>query len=213
MTHTPPAGQTFDKSHKWVRPLIDYGGLAVFGVTYVLTKDIVAATWAIVIGSALAIVAGLVFERRLALMPLLIGAFGLIFGGLTVVLDDKRYIKMEGSFLYVALGVGLLVGVWRRKNPLRALLGSALHLPDPAWRTLAIRYGLFFLVLAVVNEIVRQTQTDAVWASFKLGKMILSLIFSFAQLPLMMKGMKEIEAAEAADRASAPSADSPETSS
>jgi intracellular septation protein len=197
MTHTPPEGRAFDSRHKWVRPLVDYGGLAVFGVTYVLTRDIVAATWAIVAGSALAIVAGLVFERRVALMPLLIGAFGLIFGGLTVMLGDKRYIKMEGSFLYVALGAGLLVGVWRRKNPLRALLGSALHMPDPVWRTLAIRYGLFFLVLAVVNEIVRQTQTDDVWASFKLGKMALSLIFSFAQLPLMMKGMKQIEAQEA----------------
>jgi intracellular septation protein len=209
MTHTPPQGQAFDKTHKWVRPVVDYGGLAVFGVTYVLTHNIITATWAIVAGSALAIIAGLVFEKRLALMPLLIGVFGLVFGGLTVILDDKRYIKMEGSFLYVALGLGLLIGVWRDKQPLRALLGSTLHLPDRIWRTLAIRYGLFFLVLAVVNEVVRQTQTDAVWASFKLGKMILSLIFSFAQLPLMMKGMKEAEEASAALPAAAENPQNP----
>ena len=194
MIDTP--APTYGQTHKWVRPVVDFGALAIFAATYIITHDIVRATWAIVAGSVLALAVGLIFEKRIALMPLLVGLFGLVFGGLTLVFHDTKFIKMEGSFLYAAMGAGLLIGVAMRKNPLKSLLGSELHMPDAIWRTLAIRYGLFFLVLAVINEVVRQTQSNDTWTSFKIGKMILVFAFSFSQAPLMMRGMKEAEAAD-----------------
>ena len=133
----------------WLRAAVDFGALIAFGVTYALTHDLLKATWAIVGGSAVALIVGLVVEKRLAPLPLIIGVFALVFGGLTLVTHNTIYLKMEGSFLYVALGLGLLIGGRMGLNPLKELLGSALHMPLPAWRTLTIRYAIFFLALGL----------------------------------------------------------------
>jgi intracellular septation protein len=119
---------------------------------------------------------------------------------------------MKPTFVNICLGGVMLVGLALRKNPLKGLLGSALHLPDWAWRTLTFRYGLFFLFQAALNEVVWRTQSDTVWAFFRFpGLQILALLFSFSQLPLMMKGLKEAEVAakatetmETADAAAKP---------
>jgi intracellular septation protein len=165
--------------HAWVRPVVDYGPLIVFMAAYFLAL-------------------GFAMERRIAPLPLLAGVFALIFGGLTLIFNDDRFVKMKPTVINVALGMAMLIGVAMRKNPLKVLLGSALHLPDPAWRTLTIRYGIFFLFQAVLNEVVWRTQPNDVWVLFRFpGLQILALAFSFSQLPLMMKGMKQMEAKDA----------------
>jgi len=82
----------------------------------------------------------------------------------------------------------MLGGLALKRNPLKALLGEAIMLPDAAWRTLTLRYGLFFLCVAVLNEAIWRTQPESIWIWFRMpGLQILSLVFSLTQLPLMMK--------------------------
>jgi intracellular septation protein len=185
----------------WLRAAVDFGALIAFGVVYFATHDLLKATWAIVAGSAVALVVGLTVEKRLAPLPLIIGVFALVFGGLTLVTHDTRYLKMEGSFLYIALGLGLLIGGRMGLNPLKELLGSALHMPLPAWRTLTIRYAIFFLALGVANEAVRRLGSDDLFARWKVAKFVISLLFSFAQAPFVLKHATETENAE--DRSNA----------
>jgi intracellular septation protein len=185
----------------WLRAAVDFGALIAFGVVYFATHDLLKATWAIVAGSAVALVVGLTVEKRLAPLPLIIGVFALVFGGLTLVTHDTRYLKMEGSFLYIALGLGLLIGGRMGLNPLKELLGSALHMPLPAWRTLTIRYAVFFLALGVANEAVRRLGSDDLFARWKVAKFVISLLFSFAQAPFVLKHATETENAE--DRSNA----------
>jgi intracellular septation protein len=148
-----------------------------------------------------ALAVGLVVEKRLPPLPLIMGVFALVFGGLTLVTHDTRYLKMEGSFLYIALGLGLLFGGRIGLNPLKELLGSALHLPLHAWRTLTIRYALFFLALGVANEAVRRFGSDDLYAKWKIAKFVISLVFSLAQAPFLMKHATETETPEDAPNA------------
>lgn len=185
----------------WLRAAVDFGALIAFGVVYVLTHDLLKATWAIVAGSGVALTVGLVVEKRLAPLPLIIGVFALVFGGLTLITHDTRYLKMEGSFLYAALGLGLLVGARMGLNPLKELLGSALHMPLPAWRTLTIRYALFFLALGIANEAVNRLGSDDLFAKWKVAKFVVSLAFSLAQAPFLMKHATEAEPPEGASKA------------
>ena len=177
----------------WLRAAVDFGALIAFGIVYFETHDLLKATWAIVAGSAVALIVGLVVEKRLAPLPLIIGVFALVFGGLTLITHDTRYLKMEGSFLYVALGLGLLIGDRMGFNPLKELLGSALHMPLPAWRTLTIRYAVFFLLLGLANEGVRRMGSDDLYAKWKIAKFVLSMAFSLAQAPFLMKHMQETD--------------------
>jgi len=196
----PDGGLPKNDSH-WLRAAVDFGALVAFGVVYFATHDLLKATWAIVAGSAVALTVGLVVEKRLAPLPLIIGVFALVFGGLTLVTHDTRYLKMEGSFLYVALGLGLLIGGRMGLNPLKELLGAALHMPLPAWRTLTIRYAVFFLALGVANELVRRLGSDDLFARWKIAKFVISLVFSFAQAPFVLKHATETDPAEGPSKA------------
>jgi intracellular septation protein len=181
---------------KWVRYVIDYGGLAAWLATLVITRNAVTSSWVIVGASILALAVGLIVERRLAPMPLVTAVLGLIFGGLTLFFHDERFIKVKPTILYSAFGLFLMTGHLRGKNPLKALMGDAFHLPDPVVRTLTLRYALFFFALAAANEAVWRTQSTVVWGFFKFpGVAILIFLFALSQAPLMMKHMPEEEPA------------------
>ena len=190
---------------RWVRWFVDYAGLVVFLITLVATRSAVTASWAIVGGSVLALLVGLVFERRLAPMPLVTAVLGLIFGGLTIFFHDERFIKVKPTILYTAFGLFLITGALRGKNPLKALMGDAFHLPDPVVRTLTLRYALFFFALAAANEAVWRTQSTITWGFFKFpGVPILIFIFAMTQAPLMMKHMPDDPPGEPKPPADAP---------
>ena len=191
---TPPEQPAAPRLPKWVHYLIDYGGLGAWLLTLVITHNAVASSWVIVGASLLALLVGLVFERRVAPMPLVTAVLGVIFGGLTIFFHDERFIKVKPTILYTAFGLFLVTGALRGKNPLKVLMGDAFHLPDPVVRTLTLRYALFFFFLAVLNEAVWRTQTTVVWGFFKFpGMLILIFLFAMSQAPLMMKHMPDDE--------------------
>ena len=183
------------RSSPWVRLGIDFGAPAAFLIAYMLTHDIMKATGALVAGSALALVAGVVLERRVAPLPLVAGLAAIVFGGLTLIFHDERWVKVKPTALNFAFAVFLLGGLVLKRSPLKAILGEVVRLPDPMWRTLAWRYGVFFLLVAGLNEFVWRTQSTDVWAVFRFpGLQLLSLVFSATQFPLMMKGARAMEA-------------------
>lgn len=189
------------KAPKWVHWFVNYAGLVLFLGTLVVmslmhrSDAAVTASWAIVGGSILALAVGLFWERRLAPMPLVTAVLGLIFGGLTLFFHDERFIKVKPTILYCAFGLFLMTGLVRGKNPLKALMGDAFHLPDPVVRTLTLRYALFFFALAVANEAVWRTQSTVVWGFFKFpGVAVLIFLFALSQAPLMMKHMPDEDA-------------------
>ncbi|WP_374573896.1 inner membrane-spanning protein YciB [Phenylobacterium sp.] len=188
MSHLPP------KAHKWVRAAVDYGPLLVFLATQIATHDLIKATAALVPASALALIVGFAVERRIAWIPLIAGVAAMIFGGLTLIFHDKTFVKIKPTVMNAFFGVVLLGGLALKKNALKLVMGEAIALPDEVWRKLTLRYGLFFLALAAVNEAVWRTQSDDVWALFRFpGLLILSVLFSVTQTPLMMKHARPVE--------------------
>ena len=175
----------------WTRYFVDYSAPVAFALVYFLGgRDFMKATAAIVIASVAAVLVGLIVERRLAPLPLFVGAMGALFGGLTLVFHDPRILKVKPTVLNFVLGAILLGGLVLRRNPLKAVLGPTLRLPDPVWRKLTLRFGLFYWVLAGVNEVVWRTQPDATWVAFRsFGLQILTVVFALAQVPLLMRYM------------------------
>lgn len=204
MSQTPPVtSSTVSASRTWIRLGIDYAGPAAFMIGFFLTHSVLSATWGLVAASAAALVFGFVLERRVAPSPLIWGGAALLFGVLTLVFHDVRIVKMKTTIIDAGLGVVMLGGLALGKSPVKLLMGQAISLPEASWRKLTLRFGAFFLVLAVLNEVIWRTQPDAVWVMFRFpGLLILSLLFSATQLPAMMKGAQatEAERAEAAVR-------------
>lgn len=177
------------QARKWIRAVVDYGGLVAFFAAYFLGgRNLVNATWGLVAGSVLGLVFGLVFERRIAPIPLIATIAGLLFGGLTLYFHDSRFLKIKPTIMNLVYAVLLLGGLATKKTPLKMLLGDAFPMTDAGWRTLTLRYGVFFLAMAALNEFVWRTQPDATWVVFRFpGLLILTVIFSMSQAPMMMK--------------------------
>ncbi|HZZ70553.1 MAG TPA: inner membrane-spanning protein YciB [Phenylobacterium sp.] len=179
----------------WVRYTIDYGGLAAWLLTLVITRSAITSSWVIVGASLLALIVGFVVEKRVAPMPLVTAVFGILFGGLTLFFHDERFIKVKPTILYTVFGLFLITGALRGKNPLKILMGDAFHLPDTVIRTLTIRYALFFFALAIANEVIWRTQSTVFWGLFKFpGVPIVIFLFAMSQAPLMMKHMPDDDA-------------------
>jgi len=176
-------------ARKWIRAVVDYGGLVAWMAAYFLGgRNLVNATWALVGGSLLGLALGLIFERRIAPVPLIAGAAGLVFGGLTLFFHDARFLKIKPTIMNLVYGILLLGGLALKKTPLKLLLGEAFPLTDAGWRILTLRYGLFFIALAGLNEFVWRTQADSTWVLFRFpGLMILTVLFAMSQAPVMMK--------------------------
>lgn len=178
-----------------VRLGVDFGAPGAFLVSYFLTRDLIAATWWLVAGSAAALVLGWVAEKRVAPLPLVAGGAAIVFGLMTVLLHDDRWIKMKPTFINLAFAAFLLGGVVLKRSPLKAVLGEVVRLPEALWRTLAIRYGVYFFLIALVNEFVWRTQPEATWVLFRMpGLQLAALLFSATQFPLMLRGAKAMEA-------------------
>jgi len=195
------------KTARWVRLFVDYAGLTAFLITMLVVRDEVRgpilASWAVVIASVLALVVGFAVERRLAPIPLVTAAFGVIFGGATIYFHDPSFIKMKLTILDAGIGLFLITGALRGKNPLKALMGEAFHLPEPVVRTLTLRYAFLFLALAAANEAIWRTQSNRIWALYKFpGTAIVIFLFALSQAPLMARHMQDDEAAPTEDKES-----------
>ena len=195
----PPPPPLRLQTRRAVRAVVDLAGLVGMLVGFLLTHDLVKASWFLVAGSAIGLAVGWFAERRIAPIPLVAGGAALVFGGLTLIFHDARFVKMKPTFMNVAFAVFLLGGTLMNRNPLKILMGEAIEMSDAAWRTLTIRYGAFFIFVAVLNLVVwwiagvsfPPVKADSVWLFFRFpGLMILTVIFTATQLPLMMRHAK-----------------------
>jgi intracellular septation protein len=149
---------------------------------------IYAATSAFMVAVLVALAISYVLTRHIAIMPVVTAVIVLVFGGLTLILHDDLFIKLKPTIIYVLFGGTLLVGLALGKPLLGLLFESVFHLTEEGWRKLTWRWALFFLLLAVVNEIVWRTQTTDFWVSFKLfGVVPLTFLFGALQYPLLVK--------------------------
>lgn len=164
---------------KW---LFDLFPVILFFVAYKLAGLYTATAVAI---AATFLQIGWLRLRSRAVEPALWLSLGVIvvFGGATLLLHDEMFIKWKPTVLYLMFTVGLVVAhACFGRNPMRALMGRQITLPDGVWRGLNYAWAAFFAMLAVVNILVAQNFSTDAWVNFKLfGVTALMLVFVFAQ--------------------------------
>jgi intracellular septation protein len=160
--------------------LLFFAANARYGI-FVATGTFMAAVLA-------ALAASYLLTRKLPIMPVVTAVIVMVFGGLTLVLHNDTFIKVKPTILYALFGAVLLGGLAFGKSLLGVVFDSLFHLTEDGWRKLTLRWALFFLALAVLNEIVWRNTSTNVWVDFKVfGVLPLTFVFGALQYPLLKK--------------------------
>lgn len=194
----------------WLNVAVDYGPLLVFFLTYRLYKpdgdDMAGEIFAVVRSTGAFIVAALaalaISKWRLGrISPMLWLSTVLIvgFGALTIYTGDEWWIQRKPTVIYVLFGAALLAGYyWRGKALLKYLLEAAFEgLSDRGWLILSRNWGFFFFLLAILNETLARVLSFESWLAAKLWVFLpLSFLFTFTQLPMLLRHGLTVEGAD-----------------
>ena len=187
--------ETTNKAPGWANFAIDFGPLLAFFIAYKVA-GVFTGTAVFMVAIVAAIIVGLILFRRISPMLWLSAILILGFGAVTLYLHDPRFIQIKPTVIYTALGGLLLGGVVLGKPLLRPLLGYAFPgLQTPGWLLLSRNWGLYFLALAIANELLRRNLSFDTWLTVKVwGVTGLSLLFGIANMPMLLKHGLEVEA-------------------
>ncbi len=170
-----------------LKMLLELGPIAVFFIVN-SRSGIFYGTGAFMVATVVALVASQRLMGRIPVMPLVSGAFVLVFGSLTLILQDELFIKMKPTIVN-GLFCGILLGglVWGHAL-LKFVFGEVFNLTDEGWRKLTFRWALFFAFLALLNEVVWRWFSTDFWIGFKVwGVMPLTMVFAVAQIGLIKR--------------------------
>lgn len=173
---------------------IDFGPLLLFFISFTYWKRdnpddaMIWAAGVLAVAAAAALVyAWLKYKHTspiLIFSTVVIGGFALA----AFLFDDKRFIYMKPTVMNSIFGIAVIGGVFLKKNVIKMMMGSAFELPDAKWNVFAIRWGLFFFAMVILNEVIWRNFSETFWASFKVfGFLPLTVLFTATQIPFLTK--------------------------
>ena len=167
--------------------LIELGPLLVFFLVY-SRAGIYWATGVLMVATVVSLIASWSLLGRLLAMPVVTAVLVVVFGGLTFLLDDPRFIMVKPTIINLGFAGVLFGGLVMRRPLLKMLFGEAFNLTEEGWRKLSVRWAVFFLTLAALNEVVWRNFSEAAWVNFKVfGILPLTLVFAMAQIGLIKR--------------------------
>ena len=167
--------------------LIDLGPLVIFFI-FNSRFDIIKATAAFMVAIIISFILSFWLEKKIPILPLFTAILVIIFGGLTIILNDATFIKIKPTIINVLFALILYLGLFFDKLFLKMLFNSAWKITDYGWRMLTYRWAGFFIFLALANELVWRTMSTDAWVNFKVfAIMPITLVFALFQLRLINK--------------------------
>jgi intracellular septation protein len=167
--------------------LVDLGPLAVFFIFY-SRGNLQSAILPLMIATIIAVAFSYIIEKKIPIMPTIGAAIILVFGGLTIYFDNEIFFKMKPTIINIVFAAILYGGQIMRRPLLKFLFSGSLKLQEEGWAQLTKRWIGFFIVLAILNEIIWRTQSTDLWVTFKVfGILPITFIFTMTQFALIKK--------------------------
>lgn len=190
----------------WVKTALELGPVLLFFVAYLRLKDEVFTLGGtdysgfILVTAAFVplvlICTGLLWRLtgKLSQMQVVTAVLVLVFGGLTIWLNDEKFLKMKPTLIYLLFAAVFAFGLWRGRSYLSMVLSDALPMDDAGWMILTKRMMFLFLGMAAANEAVWRLMSTDAWVNFKtFGLPVIMFVFLFSQFGLIKAHSTEAE--------------------
>ncbi|MDP2780842.1 MULTISPECIES: septation protein A [Devosia] len=185
--HAEPEVNWDELRPQLIKMALELGPLVVFFIVNARV-DIFAATAWFMGAMVISLVLSKAILKKIAVMPLVTGAVVLVFGGLTLWLQDDTFIKVKPTITNGLFAGVLLGGLLFKHSLLKYVFGDVYKLKPEGWSKLTLNWGLFFVALAIINEVLWRNFSTDFWVTFKVwGVMPLTIAFSISQLSLLNK--------------------------
>ena len=176
------------------RPIIklatDFGPLLVFFIIYFNSEnDLKVAIPPFIVATLIALIVVYFLEKRIPMVPLVGGILITLFGGLTLYFDNKIFFYMKPTIINLLFAGVLFFGkFFTKKSLLKIFFQTAMDLENEGWKKLNDRWIAFFIFIAILNECIWRTQSEAFWVNFKVWGLIpISFLFAASQIPIINK--------------------------
>lgn len=182
---------TTESQQKRIKALGEYGPLVGFFISYWLYGLEVAT--AVLVGlTVLAMVYTRIKLGKFPFIPMIAAGLVVFFGGLTLIFDDPRFLKMKPTVVHTALAIVLAVSAFINRPLLATMTGGQISLKPLYWRQLSYRYSAFFIAMAVLNEYIWRNFSTDFWVNFKFfGLTGITLVFSMIQIAFIMRRSRQ----------------------
>jgi len=173
-----------------IKVIADFGPLLVFFVIYFKNdNNLKLAIPPFIVATLISLVVIYLLEKRIPLVPLTGGILITLFGGLTLYFDNKIFFYMKPTIINILFAGILFFGkFFTKKSLLKIFFQTSMKLEDEGWKKLNSRWIGFFIFIAILNEIVWRTQSEAFWVNFKVwGLLPISFLFAASQISLINK--------------------------
>ena len=181
----PKPDETSATKSQLLKLAVEVGPLVVFFVVNA-RAGIFWGTGVFMVTTIVALIASRFMFGRIPVMPLISGACVVVFGGLTLWLQDDHFIKIKPTIVNALFAAALFGGLLAGQSLLKVVFGEVFRLNEDGWRKLTIRWACFFAFLALLNEVVWRTVSTDTWVSFKVfAIMPLTMAFALAQIGLL----------------------------
>ena len=173
-----------------IKFVADFGPLLIFFIIYFNNEnDLKVAIPPFIIATLISLIVIYFLEKKISMVPLTGGILITLFGGLTLYFDNKIFFNMKPTIINILFAGVLFFGKFFTEKPLlKMFFQNAFNLENEGWKKLNQRWILFFIFVAILNEIVWRTQSEAFWVNFKVwGLLPISFIFAASQFPLINK--------------------------
>jgi intracellular septation protein len=188
------------KNKGLLKVVLEVGPLGVFFLAN-WQYGIFAATATLMVATTVALALSVLLLGRVPVMPLVTAGCVLIFGGLTLYLQNEIFMKVKPTVINLLFAGGLGVGLLFGRSFVKIILGEVIQLHEDGWRLLTVRFAIFFVCLAILNEIVWRYFDTATWVAFKsFGIMPITFLFMMSQVGLLQRYQLQQDTAHSSEK-------------
>ncbi len=181
--------------------LCDYLPLIIFFIAYKVPKSflinyhlepLIFATICLVFTAIISLIISYILIKKISQIALFSTIILTIFGSLTAIFNDEIFIKIKPTIINLIFAIILIVSYLKKKPILAILFESQIQMSKQSWLTLSLRFGCYFIFLAILNEIIWRNFATDFWVDFKVfGMMTLSIIFMILQFPFLVRNIQK----------------------